>query len=178
MLRSVSNPSPVSDETGTIGQPSQKRTFRQLADFLGHELNEVRINQIDLRDRNQTGLQPQQIHDLKVLARLRHHTIIGRDDQHSQVHSRRAGDHVSNEAFVSGNVNHAELEITIRPVREAKIDRNASRLFFGKPIRVRIRQPSDKPSLAVIDVPGRADDDMSEFHPAFCRNWSSIRRPS
>jgi len=52
-------------------------------------------------------------------------------------------------------------------MREAELNRDLSRLFFGQPIRINSRERFDKRAFAVIDVTSRRDDEMCFGHATF-----------
>ena len=101
----------------------------------------------------------QQPADVEVLARLRHHRLVGGHDEHHEVDAADAGEHVLDEALVAGHVDEREVDVADRQVREAEIDRDAARLFFLQPVGIGAGQRLDQRGLAVIDVAGGADDD-------------------
>ena len=43
------------------------------------------IRRVDLGERDDAGRHVQQPADVEVLARLRHHRLVGRDDQHDEI---------------------------------------------------------------------------------------------
>ena len=108
----------------------------------------------------------QQTADVEMLARLRHHRFVGRDDEHHEIDAADAGEHVLDEALVAGDVDEREVRPADHLVREAEIDRDPARLLFLQPIGIDPRQRADERALAVIDVPRRADDDR--FHIRRC----------
>ena len=116
---------------GTIGQ---ERSVQQIFDLCADQLNKVRLDQIGFCDRHHAGSNAKQIHDLQMLARLRHHPVIGGDNQQRQIYAGRAGDHVFHESFVTRHVDHAELEFVTFPMRKAEVDGDATRFFFRQTI--------------------------------------------
>ena len=62
------------------------------------------VDGVDLRDRDDAGLDSEQAHDREVLERLRSRALGRVDDEQEQVDPRRPGDHVADEALVTGNV--------------------------------------------------------------------------
>ena len=73
----------------------------QVADLLGRQLADVVIRDVDLRQRHDAAVDPQQITDGDVLARLRHHALVGGDHQENQVDARGARDHGANQPLVA-----------------------------------------------------------------------------
>ena len=82
-------------------------------------------------------LQPEQVHDGQMLARLRHDAVVGGDHQHHEVDARGAGQHVVHEALVTGHVDEADdLAARARPIGKAQIDRDAARLLLLEPVGI------------------------------------------
>ncbi len=95
--------------------------------------------------------------DDRVLLRLRHHPVVGGDDDdQEEVDAPRAGDHSSDEPFVSGDVDHRDLP-TIRQAQTgiAQLDRDPPGLLFRQPVGVDAGERGDERRLAMVDVTGR-----------------------
>ena len=95
-----------------------------------------------------------------MLACLRHHRVVGRDDQHRQVEARRAGEHVADEPLVAGDVDQASRKSprsSAAKPRSIVIPRcfSAGRRSVSTPVRART-----KARLAVVDVAGGAEDEV------------------
>src|SRR5204862_2275484 len=70
-----------------------------------------------------------------------------------------ADEHAAHKVFVTRNIDDSDRANAFeRERREAKVDRDAAALLFGKPIGVDARQGFDESRLAMIDVLGRTDD--------------------
>ena len=100
-----------------------------------------------------------------MLARLRHHAFVSGDDQHYKVDAARAGEHVFHKALVAGYVNKTKMHVADSHLGESEIDGYTATFFFGQTIGVDARQSFYQSRLAMIDMPGRADD---YFH--LCRS--------
>ncbi len=150
----------VRAETGDDRRAGEKAAGDQLAHLERSELQRLGIGEIGLRQRDEPALDAEQPADLEVLARLRLHALVGRHDQQHGVDAARAGQHVADEALVTGHVDEGELARR-RPgtMREAEIDRDAARLFFLQPVGIDAGQRSHQRALAVIDVARGADDE-------------------
>jgi hypothetical protein len=61
---------------------------------------------------------------------------------------------------VSRNIHESNTHFAQVEKCEAKVNRDAAALFFFEPIRVRASKGGDERGLAVINVPGRANDDV------------------
>ena len=107
--RSASSPSPVVADTGTIGAPLEKRSRDQLARPPCRASSSVSAStRSALVSATTPAGTPQQPADVEVLARLRHHRLVGGDDQHDAVDAADAGEHVLHEALVAGHVDERE----------------------------------------------------------------------
>ena len=71
-------------------------------------------------------------------------------------------------------------------LRKTQLDRDAAQLFFGEAIRVGAGKRTHERALAVINMPGRCEDEPLQFHcavrsalttPASCRG-KMVRRSS
>ncbi len=92
-------------DNGSIGE---KRSRDELAHFEAGELQGLAVAQVALGENDQTSGDVQQPADVKVLTRLRHDRLVGRDDEHHEVHAADSGEHVLHEAFVAGHVHERE----------------------------------------------------------------------
>ncbi len=72
----------------------------------------------------------EQFEDRDVLARLRHHAVVGRDDEQREIDAARASDHRVYEAFVPGHIDETEhVAACERHIRVAELDRGCRALF-------------------------------------------------
>jgi hypothetical protein len=92
-----------------------------------------------------------------VLACLRLHRFISRNDEQHRIHTARAGEHRPHESLVAGHVDDRHVEVADRRVRESEIDRDPAFLLFFEAIGIGAGQGFDERAFAVIDVPGGAD---------------------
>ena len=98
------------------------------ADFLHARL----VHAIDLGDHHRTALHVQQIENVQVFQRLRHHPVVGRHHQQCVIDAAHTGQHVAHKALVTGDIDKADqLAIGQRQISEAQINRNAARFFLG-----------------------------------------------
>ena len=74
----------------------------ELARFLLGELDRVRVDGIDLRERDDAVLDPEEPQDREVLVRLRPRALAGVDDEEEEVDPGRSRDHRAHEALVAG----------------------------------------------------------------------------
>ena len=104
-----------------------------------------------------------------MFLRLRHPAVVGGHDEQREIDRAQSGDHVANEIFVSGHIDHAHGKTGQREMREAEIDRDTARLFLGQTIGVDAGQRLDQRGLPVIDVTGGRENEMFLRHGAFVR---------
>ena len=98
--RSSSSPSPAGAATGDdLGARQQLRRLRARA---------RRIGEVGLRDRHHARPSRPARQHRGVLARLRHHAVVGGDDHQEQVDAGRARDHRAHEALVARHVDHRQ----------------------------------------------------------------------
>ena len=95
--------------------PDDRRAFEegpgdQGPDVLLDQGEPGRVGQVALGQGDHAAGEAEQAEDLQVLAGLRHHRVVGRDDQHGQVEPGRAGQHVADEPLVARDVDQGELD--------------------------------------------------------------------
>ena len=66
------------------------------------------VDAVGLGQRDRAACDAEQVEDAEVLARLRHHAVVGGDHQQREVDAGRAGEHVLDEALVAGHVDEAD----------------------------------------------------------------------
>src|SRR5262249_57695391 len=82
-----------------------------------------------------------------------------RNQQQHQVAHRRARKHIADKSLVPRHVDKAKANTVFFENRKAEIDRYPAPLFFFETVRMCSGQGLDQRRLAVVNVPGRADDD-------------------
>ncbi len=140
------------------GRAFQKGAGRQLFRLGADEAEQFFVNRVGLRDDDEAGGDAEQAADVEVLARLRHHALVGRDDERDEVDAVRAREHVLDEALVAGHVHEAEAHVAQIQLGEAEVDGDAAPLLFGQAVGVHARQSPHERGLAVVDVPRSSDD--------------------
>ena len=145
----------------------EKRTRHEGLDVVLDEGQPGGIGQVALGQHDEPGGEPEQAEDFQVLAGLRHHRVVGRDDEQGQVKAGRAGKHVANEPLVAGDVDERDPGVVAEVERgEPEVDGDPTLFFGGEPIRVNAGQGAHERGLAVVDVPRRADYQIAPYHPA------------
>ena len=65
--------------------------------------------------------------------------------------------------LVAGNVHNADAKTVKVEIRKPKVDRDPAFLLFRQTVGIHSRQAADQTRFAVVDVTGRAEDQMSSF---------------
>jgi hypothetical protein len=124
-----------------------------------HRLAPVGRDEIDLGHRDESATDAEQIDDGKMLAGLRHDTVVGGDDQKHEIDATGSGQHVVHELLVAWHIDKAEhLAVRRWQIGKAEIDSDAAGLFFLEAIGVDAGERPHQRGLAVIDVTGGADN--------------------
>ncbi len=146
--------------------PFEETAGDELLDLEAHELDDVGVNEVALRDGHDAGADAEELADREVLAGLRLDRLVRGHDEQRAVDPADAGEHVFHEALVPRHVDEADLVVVGEPAREAEVDGDAAPLLLGEPIGVDAGQRLDQRGLPVIDVAGRADDASFACHRA------------
>jgi hypothetical protein len=147
-------------------------------DLPGHRRDAVRIGAVGLRHRDDAAVEAEKVEDGGVLARLRHHPIVGGDHQERTRHAGGARDHGAHEALVPRHVDESKRspQATVpRRVSEAEVEGDAPGLLFREPVGVDPRQRLHQGRLAVVDVPcGRDDHAVPRPSGIGCRGLAQV----
>src|SRR5262249_12044411 len=95
-----------------------------------------------------------------MLARLWHDRIVRSDDQDREVDARGPGQHVLDEPLMAWHIDDAETVFAQVEARKADVYSNAPLFFLRQPIAINACERLDERGLAVIDVPGSAEDEV------------------
>ena len=107
---SSGRPWPVSAETGTIGAPRQHGARQLLAHLFAHQVQPVWIiHEVGFGEGHDAARHLQQVQNGEVLARLRHHALVGGHHQQCHVDAADARQHVLDEILVAGHIDDADL---------------------------------------------------------------------
>ena len=125
------------------------------------QLEPVVVDQVLLGDDGEPAVDSQQVDDRQVLAGLRHHRLVGGDYEQCEVYAADSGQHVVDEPLVAGNVDDADLVAAGQAhPGEAQVDGHAPLLLLAETVGVDPGQCLNKGGLAVVDVPGCANDEQ------------------
>src|SRR5881628_1874524 len=149
--RRSARPSPAFEERGAD----------ERHDVVAHEREPVGLDEIGLRQHDEAALDAKERADREVLARLRHHALVGGDDQHRQVDAADTGEHVLDETLVPGHVDDLDDRAPgLLEEREPEVDGDPARLLLGQAVGVNAGERLHQGRLAVVDVARRPDDDV------------------
>ena len=155
----------------------EERPPQEAPDVLPDQLQPVGFGQIRLGEHDDAAPHPEQLADREVLARLRHHPLVRRDDQHDEVDAADPGQHVLHEPLVPGHVDDAEGQAVAEvEVGEADVDGDAALFLLLEAVGVDPGQREDQARFAVVDVARRAGDDVT--HGVALTPAPSGRRPA
>ena len=153
------------DAVATVGRRRKQRRLRQrrptdeVGDLPADLFDSSGRCPVALGDDHGAGPYPEQGCDRQVFARLRHHAIVGSHQQQDRVDSGCAGQHRMHQPLVPGNIDQPDWRaVGSRQERVTELDRDAAPLFFRQTIRIDTGQGAHQSRLAVIDVPGGADN--------------------
>ena len=160
--RSASRPAPVVRRDAHDRRAARGGLREQRAHLVLARARHVSLStEIALGERDDAALDAEQLADREVLARLRHHALVGGDDEQHEVDARRARHHRAHERFVPGHVDHAESRTPRGSSSGAKPSSIVMPRAFssGRRSAVDAGQRAHERGLAVIDVPGGAEDE-------------------
>ena len=145
---------------GYVGQKGIRQVF---GNIVPHQLQPVGIHHIHLGEDHQPVFNLQKRTNLQMLPGLWHDALIRRNDQCHQVDSRRAGHHILDEFLVTRYINNPQSpSIGQAQVSETQLNGDTPLLFFFQTIRINTGKCSDQRCLPVINVAGRAENNL--FH--------------
>ena len=133
----------------------EHRTGEAAAKVLTYQRQPVGVHQVGLGKHKQPVAQLKQIENMQMLLGLGHAAFVGGDNKEGSVDPADAGQHIFDEALVTGHINDAHLPPTGQPqVRKAQIDRHLAALLFGKAIRIDAGKRKHQRRFAVVNVAG------------------------
>ncbi len=136
----------------------QARAGDPLGHVVDRHLEGLLIDDVGLRHRDHASLDAQHVEDLQMLLGLRLPPLVGGHHEQDEPHRTDAGEHVRDEALVTGNVDepHVAAARQFAP-GVPEVDRETPPLLLGEPIRVHAGEGGDQRRLAVVDVAGGGD---------------------
>ena len=168
-------PCPRLGRDGQDRRAVEEGPAEEAPDVLLDQLQPLGLGEIRLGQHDEPARDAEQLADREMLPRLRHHALVGRDDQHDEVDPADARQHVLHEPLVPGDVDDAERQALAEvEVGEADVDGDAALLLLLEAIGVDPGQRQDQARLAVVDVSRGAGDDVA--HGGRTRRAPSRRR--
>src|SRR5690606_3680135 len=143
------------------------RARERAADVVEDEVEPFGLDEVDLGDGDDAAADTEQVDDREVLAGLGHDALVGGDDEQDDVDAGRAREHVADEGLVARDIDDGEL----LPGREAEageaeVDGDAAALLLDEAVGVDAGERADERGLAVVDVAGRAEDEVRHQPPS------------
>ena len=142
----------------------EKGAGDQGSDVRFDEVEPSLIDQIALGEDDHAPGEAQQAKDFQVLTGLGHDGVVGRDDEHGEVQSGRAGEHISDETLVTRDVHERDPQPTEFELGETEINGNPPLLLGREAVGINAGQFSDKRGLAVVDMTRGPDNEVLGFH--------------
>ena len=137
----------------------ERRAAQRVRDLVPHEVRPLLVDGVRLRQHDDAALHLQQVEDGEVLARLRHHGLVRRDNEHGEVYPAHAREHVLDEALVAGHVDDADLAAAGQgEPGKAQLNGHLPVLLLLEPVRVDARERLDQRRLPMVNVARSADD--------------------
>ncbi len=159
--RSSAIPAPLTADSGSTGIGGEPGGGEQGFDVVANLPHARFIDAVDFRDHGGAARDVQQVENVEVLDGLRHHAVVGGHHQQREIDAAHAGEHVADEALVTGNVDEADqLPARQRQIGEPEVDRNAARLLLRQAVGVDAGERFHQQRLAVVDVSGGGDDHL------------------
>ena len=75
----------------------------------------VRVDEVGLGQGDEAAAEAEEVEDREVLAGLRHHPVVGGDDEEREVDAGGAGEHVADQPLVAGDVDEADDRAVLAP---------------------------------------------------------------
>ena len=116
-----------------------------------------RVGEVGLRHRDHADRDPSARQHRRVLARLRHHAVVGGDDHQVQVDAGRPATIVRTKRSWPGRRRPTAAARRQLERRVAELDRDPARLLLRQPVGVHAGERAHEHGLAVIDVAGCAE---------------------
>ena len=143
----------------------QKRSAHEFLDFQPHQSQYVGIHQIGFRNGDDSPRDSQQTANIEMLARLRLDRFVRRHYQQHQVDSAHPASMLrTNRSCPGTSTNPSRAPARSRNANPRSM-RNSAAFFFFQAVGICAGQRLNQRGFSVVNVPGRADDDVFEgFH--------------
>ncbi len=135
------------------GAEREMRFGEQSSNVIHDKRQPFSRDQVAFRECDNHGRYIEKRQDLQVLARLRHHALVGGNNEQRDVDAAGACEHRPNKCLVARYVDDSNRSNAFDVERrEPEIDRDAATLFLGKAVSIDTRQSFDQGCFPVIDV--------------------------
>ena len=135
------------------------RPCKLLADPPARIVPALRIDEVDLAYDNEHATHVEELQNLEMLERLRHHAFVCVNDQQQELHAGGSGEHVVKEALVPRHVYDSTFDTIVEAqVREAEVERHAAHALLDQAVGVRSGKRGDQRRLSMVDVSRGSDD--------------------
>ena len=127
---------------------------------MGYDLREpLGRHEVTFTERDRAAPNTKQFDDREVFARLRHHAIIGRNDQQREVDAGCAREHGVHQPLVPRHIDKSDdVAGWARQIGKSEFDGDAALLLFLEAIGIDAGERAHEARLAMIDVTRGADD--------------------
>ncbi len=140
-------------------RPLEERSPDECVDLLLLEIHPRALRLVALVEDDDPVAHREKAADVEMLARLRHHPLVRRDDEQDDVDPRRSGHHRPDEPLVSRHINDAgERSRREGEAGEPEFDRDPPLLLLFQTVGIGAGQRAHEGTLPVVDVPGRPED--------------------
>jgi hypothetical protein len=161
-VKKLTKPRPVDIGYRANRRLREKRPGQQHFEFPGNLRKPRWVDEVGLRQRHHSMLEPHERENMEVLVRLGHDAVISRYDEDDDVYAMSPGGHVPDEINVPGDVDDTHNTIICKPARrETEINRETALLLFGQSVGFAAGEKFHERSFAVVNVPGGTEHDMS-----------------
>jgi hypothetical protein len=144
---------------GDHGRIREGGALEPLAHVLFDQRQPFVVHQIGLGQHDQPMRDAEQVEDRKVFDGLRHHSLIGSNDQQGSVDSADARQHVFDEALMARHIHDADAAAARqRQPCETEINRHLALLFFFPAVGVNAGERFNQSRLAMVHMACGAND--------------------
>ena len=164
------NPLPGSRRNTYHRSIFKKCPFQFTFDVILYQLQPFFIHKVALIQNNNALFYSQDPQDVHMFSRLRHNSLICRDDKHHKIHAHNTCNHVINEFFMPRHINNPDpVSILQVKISESKVNRDSPALFFFPPVSIPSRQCFNQRRLTMIYMTCSSYDNMFHNYPFYRR---------